>query len=319
MCTADRRRRARTAGFTLVEVLVGLVVTALLSLVIFQLVQGQGRFVATQSAREEVQQNSRGALDLLASELRTIPAGAIDSAGPNWIRFKLPRAWGTLCDTAQAQSGAVRLAFPPDVFPSDLPGTFDSNTSWGIAVRGAADGREYVAGRLTARGTNAGTCVTALGLDTATSGARIREVTHAGLSGVPNAPRADPAFLYQAVRYDVGESTVSGLTGSWIRRRLVGGNPEPLAGPLRVESGQTGSGGLAFTYFCGSQALTATQLVSAANLRTIDRIRIRVAVQARRRTNFRVASSNPAAWEQRTDSLTVHLRNNAGAVACPTI
>ena len=69
MRSADLRRRS--GGFTLVELLVALVISGVLMATVFQILTGQSRAVAVQGAREESQQNVRGALEIVASELRT--------------------------------------------------------------------------------------------------------------------------------------------------------------------------------------------------------------------------------------------------------
>ena len=110
MCFAKRARR--TAGFTLVEVMVALLIALILSGVVFQLIRGQSRFVTVQSAREEVQQNTRGALELMASELRSIEPGGLVETDSNSVTFLLPRAWGLYCGGTATQMSAV-FPVPP--------------------------------------------------------------------------------------------------------------------------------------------------------------------------------------------------------------
>ena len=113
MCTSDRSRRA-AAGFTIVELLVGLVLASIFATILFQLVRGQSRFVAIQSAREEVQQNVRGALDIIASELRAVPAGGLMQGDASTIRFLVPRAIGVHCGGGTPNAMTV-------LFPGGLP------------------------------------------------------------------------------------------------------------------------------------------------------------------------------------------------------
>src|SRR5687767_12028100 len=63
------------SGFTLIELLVAIVIGSVVVGSLFQMISGQGRFVELQSAREEVQQNGRAAVELIGSELRTIAGG----------------------------------------------------------------------------------------------------------------------------------------------------------------------------------------------------------------------------------------------------
>jgi prepilin-type N-terminal cleavage/methylation domain-containing protein len=306
MSSAETRRGRD--GFTLIELTVALVISGLLATVVFQLIQGQGRFVAMESAREEVQQNTRGALELIASELRTIPAGGIEAAAAQQVRFKLPRAWGVMCDAPG--TGAIGVVFPPGTFPTDFPASFGGSTEWGLAIPSGATAGEYVAATLSSVSTANGNC---LALGTAAGAADIRQLGYSGLSGASTAAAQSTAFVYQTVEYDA--STSSGVSGVWLRRSNGAGSPQPMAGPLLAPDNATSSsGGLAFTYFCGASALTATQLAVAANLRTVDRIRVKIAMQSRNRTN---SGRDEASRQTQTDSITVHLRNTTGGIACP--
>ena len=67
MSSARTDLRRPGAGFTVVELMVAIVLTGILATIMFQLMQGQGRFAGLQDARQEVQQNDRGALDLITS------------------------------------------------------------------------------------------------------------------------------------------------------------------------------------------------------------------------------------------------------------
>jgi prepilin-type N-terminal cleavage/methylation domain-containing protein len=307
MSTSSKRgRRHGGAGFTLIELLVALVISGLLAGVLFQLIQGQERFVSFQSAREEVQQNSRGALELMASELRSVPAGAIDSAGANGIRFKLPRAWGALCRAVTvADPATVGVVFPPEGLPSDFPPSSYASTAWGIAMQGVAP-REYVGSTLT--GASNTTCPDMW----ADGDTQIRQVSYGTLSGAPGAPGAGArAFLYQTVRYDTRPASDAGLQGVWLRRQNGDGNMQPLAGPLKAGAGgDAAPEGLVLTYYCGTQPIPETQLVLPTTLRTIDRIKIKIAMQSRNKPGS-------GGRQVQTDSVTVHLRNNNdGGVPC---
>jgi len=317
MSSADLAFRRGRGGFTLVELLVALVVSGILATVIFQLLQGQGKFVSIQSARAEVQQNSRGALELITSEIRSLPPGAIDSAAPDRIRYRLPRAWGIVCNlvggVTGSASGTVGVVFPPGTFPPEFPTSFGQATGWGLAVPRAGGG--YVTAPLTGASTAMGACAAALGASV-TSGADVRQFSHNVLPAAVEAPPGTLVFVFQQVEYEVAHA--NSPRGYWIRRRSGAGNFEPLAGPLLSDGNSTT--GLRFTYLCrtaagGARQLTASELQAPASYRSVDRVRVRVQMQSR--SLNRTAFDERTGQQQETDSLTVSLRNTWGIQPCP--
>ncbi len=308
MSSARTDRRRRSAGFTVVEVLVAIVLTGILATIMFQLMQGQGRFAGLQNARQEVQQNARGALDLITSELRTIPGGAIASASATELEFRLPRAWGVLCDALP--NGTVGVVFPRGLAPADLPSgnlTTEQRAAWGLAV--STGSGAYSTATITSTSTAAGNCAASLGISA--DSVDIRQLTITGFPLLATATPQTRVFVYQLVRYDAAEGTAD---QHWIRRRSGTGTPEPLAGPLlRNADGTLNGNALKFTYLCNNTPLTALQLAVGLNLRSINRVRVVVAMQSRNKV-----TQDSRSRQQEVDSMTVHLRNNpTPALACP--
>lgn len=283
--SSARRRRAgpapEPAGFTLIELLVALVVTSIVIGVVFQVLSTQSQFARTQSAREEVQQNARVALELIASELRGIAPGGIVATGPDSIRFRAPRAWGLLC-TAGVGGASV-------LFPAGLGGSFRAGQADSLAVLGRTV-RSFVGVQdvTTSGGTEVVTCNTALTPSPAAQAqpadeARARRFTAAL---VPPSDTGAAVFLYDAVRYDVGTS--AGISGSWIRR-----NNQPMAGPVPAATG------LRFVYRrADGSAIASPTAVTRDSIAQID-VTVRTESQAR-------FSNAP---QQDTASTTVYLRN----------
>jgi prepilin-type N-terminal cleavage/methylation domain-containing protein len=300
MCIHSRRRaRSAPAGFTLVEMLVAVVISGFMVTVLFQLLIGQGRFVQLQSSQEEVQQNARAAVEIVASELRTVPPGAIIQANDNALEFRLPRAWGTLCSPLTSASTTMQIVVPTGLFPA---AEFASNGVWGVAVPGATE-RDWV-------GISS---VTAVKIDPALPfpcGAMFPQLT-VGVwpAGVDvwqlaftatsvSVPAARSVFIFQRVRYDTGNP--AGVAGTWVQRNLGLALQQPMAGPLLG-----GAAGLQFRYFTSSNTpITAPGMNnagSAATFRSLSRVGVVVSAESQYALNGRRRTD--------TDSVTVYLRN----------
>lgn len=271
----DSNRLGR-GGFTLVELAVALLIGALLVTVVFQLVSGQTRITAVQSAREETQQNTRGALEIMSSELRSaLPAGIL-AAAPQSLTFMQPRTWGVLCDVAAGLT-TFNVAFPDvgadaawaagatsGVLVQDAAlGTYSPSPALGLAARARITNSQEVANNTT-------TCP-------AGPGANVKVVqlnTSAGITGVRGALVA----VYTLTRYDLG--TEGGRL--WLRRNggTDAGNafvPQPLAGPLAADR-------FDLQYRNATGAVIAPGVL-AANLANIREIRIRVVTESTQQMN----------------------------------
>jgi type IV pilus assembly protein PilW len=229
--TAQRR-----SGFTLIELLVAVVISGILVTAILQLVRSQGQFARVQTAREEVQQNARAAVDLIAAELRGVGWGGISSGGEDEISFASPTAWGVACGDDPA--GAVVL-FPPDaVVALNAPAA-------GLAVTQLG----YAAAFYTATDVTNGAGLDAVvnrcraelkpdpDIEEAPTIGESRVRVYAGLSGVEP---GTPVYRFADVTYAIGE--IDGRR--WILR-----NGQQFAGPV-VESGE----GMRFRYLAADGA-----------------------------------------------------------------
>lgn len=283
--------RATRAGFTLVELMVSLVISGLIIAVVLQWVTGQTRFASVQTAREEVQQNARGALEIVASDLRGAVSGGIRQADAQRIDFMLPRRWGVVC----ANNGATEtiVAFP------NLPGEgLPTGAGAGLLVLGPAG---WLPASNQALATVTGVAAVPLadvpgcgnqGITGDAVAFRLTGANHpAGTAGLT-------AAVYQLVRYDVADGT----GGTWIRRSngWTGDGPtmQPLAGP--VDAAQVG-----FRYFAGDPAGPPSLIAApganapAANIRMV---RFRVRMTSRHALDGSVR-------QQEQDSATVQIRN----------
>lgn len=280
-------------GFTLAELLISLVLGALIIGVVLQFVTGQTRLTSMQSGREEVQQNARGALEMVASDLRGAIGAGVERADNDAIEIMLPRRWGVVC----SQVGTTRTTV---IFP-DLPAQpTPVGGDAGLLFR-QSDTSPW----LPALPTRA-TVVSATPVEVTAACAGLSatgKVVGVQLDGL-NHPAAVGAgttvALYQRVRYDVQTSRGE----RWIYRSnglAAGGgfSMQPLAGPLQEQSGQ--DQGVSFTYFAGTPP-APLPAAPGANAPTagLSQVRLRVRMKSRGGRDSQVEF----------DSATVQLRND---------
>lgn len=275
------------SGFTLIELLVALVVSGLLVGVIFQLMQGQARFVGLQSAREEVQQNARAAIELIGSELRSVPDSVgLVAASADSISIRVPRVWGVVCAVPSAATRAIRV---PSISGLSLEPT-DSTQFAAWVADPASPWTSPV--RVTDVAPSASDCAD-------NPGSSVFRVTLAGMpqnpAGVAAAVGAR-AYLFDPVTYRVGES--EDLGGLWIERRSGGNGNQPLAGPILDDADGPG---LRFRFFAGNVELAAP--VAPADLPAVSRVQVLV------RTVSRGGPADDRQVEQ--DTVLISLRNRS--------
>lgn len=256
--------------------------------VLFQFIAGQGRYVDVQSAREEVQQNTRSALELIGSELRTLPAGeALLVAEGDEIAFRTARVWGAVC----AVTGATSLDI---AIPQIAGASYSANAGTGLVVNlGTVETPDWSSAvGVTAVGGAAGTCNGAA----MATGSERRSLT---LSATPqNSGGVTPAigdvvYLYDEVTYRTNSSNVPGV---WIQRRLGAGAYQPMAGPVRD------AGGLRFAYYADGSALPLATPV--ANRASVTRVKVVIDAVSRNRTGN--------TQQAKADTVVVSLRNRGG-------
>ena len=257
---------------------------------VFQLISSQGRFVEMQSAREEVQQNSRAAIELIGSELRTIPGGeALVRADEDSLTIRTPRFWGVVC----AVTGATTL----DVaFPAIAGASWSINNGTGLVVDvGTATPAWTTAVGVSAIG-NAGTNCNGEAL-TAGTERRSLTLTAAPMNGTTGPAIGNNLYIYDQVTYRTGSG--GSVPGVWIQRRLgdgVSSTNQPMAGPVDANNG------LRFDYFAAASTIPLpTPITVAATRASVSRIQMVVNAISRNDAGY--------AQEETADTVVISLRN----------
>jgi prepilin-type N-terminal cleavage/methylation domain-containing protein len=273
------RPALNSRGFTLVELLVALMISGLLIGVIFQIMEGQGRYVSIQSAREEVQQNTRAAVELIGSELRTTPTGnGIEMASADSIRFRSARFWMLVCvGTNNGNNATVRMPKLDGASMGLNGGTrFVANVSSDPALPEWTN-PVNVTGIGAPLANPPASCL--MGDETVLpSQVEVRILNFAsrptGPVSLEQIVPGDAGYIYDQVTYRTGPSSTG---GDWIQRRLgsaSGAQNQPLAGPINPGHG------LKFNYFSGDDELLAP-IPDAATRATVDRLMMVVETTSR--------------------------------------
>lgn len=265
--------------------MIALVIGSLLVGVVLQFVTGQTRTAAAQSAREEVQQNSRGALEIIGSDLRGAIKRGLVRGDQQRLDFMLPRRWGIVCTPpTTTQTIAAFPIVPGDPIPTGAGAGLIVQTAAGTVP--ALPLLATVTAAAVTPG-SAGQCPGLLG--------SAEVVTLTGAGHPITAAAGDEIAVYQLVRYDVGESQGA----YWIRRSNGGGiadaNMQPLAGPVDREF-------VKFDYLRGSPpASIGVAPGTAASASNIEMIRFRIRTTSRMRAG--------GGQQVAEDSVTVQIRN----------
>jgi len=212
----------RRAGFTFIELLIGLIVTAIVAGAMIRLIMTDLRFSEDREAWRTARQAARGGFAMLTADLRMVETtGGIEAASADGkdITVRIPYAFGVLCST----NGSTTVV---SVVPVDSAMYVQGGHS-GFAWRNDTTAAyTYVAGGGRASG-SALTCALS-GIPVLTGGQVV------SLTGsIPAArPIGTVIFLYRRIRYELKASTqMVGQTALW-RTPVTTGTGEELAAPF---------------------------------------------------------------------------------------
>lgn len=119
------------AGFTLIEALISLVLSAFVVMLVSSTFLIQNNYYATQLQRTRVQDNARVATEMIAAEIRSATAGGFVVAGARTLTVRSPMVVTVLC----SRSGTAA-----DVHTEGGQAGLDVAEVAGVAVRDAATG-----------------------------------------------------------------------------------------------------------------------------------------------------------------------------------
>lgn len=245
--------RFRTAGFTLVEILITIAVAGVLGATLMGLVLGQQRFYVHSDDTIVAQQNLRAAMDLLATELRMAAPTDVMVARSDSVVVRSDILRAVVCDVTGPDEATV-FAYD-SVASANLPSGFR-----GTAYSGAYDSTFVYGNGFTPTsstgGPAAGIC-TGNGAPTGQPGWAYRRTT--GWTGqfgvVPD--RGSLLRWYGALAYSFGTS--SSNTGDALWR-----NADELVTPFEV--------GARFRYVMADGSVLSN--VTGANMANIRQIRV---------------------------------------------
>ena len=248
----DRTRaRSRERGFTLVELIVTMVIAVIIGVAFTRLMIHQSRFFDRQNTERQARGVSRGALNVMMSELRMVAVpGGVLAAAPDSVVVRVPYAFGVLCGSSPAAS-TISLA------PMDSLAYTEGGVT-GYAWRDSTGNYTYQ---------NASFSL-APGLTTDCAAANITTLPRGRVVTVtPLVPAAavtgTPIFLYRRIEFKFGESAaLPGRRALW--RRNVGLNTsEELVSPFDSSA--------RFGFFVNGSAVSqVSPPVLLANLRGLE-------------------------------------------------
>jgi prepilin-type N-terminal cleavage/methylation domain-containing protein len=214
-------------GYSLPELLVGLVILAIVATAFTRLLVSQARFFDLQSASNAARNVSRGPINRVVSDLRMVEAeGGVIAATPTALTVRVPYAIGVVCSTAGNPAATEVTLLPVDSVMYNAPGFYgyawrDNLTGHYTYVEaGAAAGPKQVTG-----------ACTAAGITNLTNGPRV--------SLTPGLPLAatfgTPVMLFRRIKYEFTPSVlVPGTLGLWRSVIMPDGTTtsEELAAPF---------------------------------------------------------------------------------------
>ena len=249
-------------GLTLTEMLVTMVIVGIIGGAFMRLMIHQSRFMDTQNTAREARSVSRGALNVMMSELRRVtrPHGVL-AASHDSVVIRVPYAFGVLCSSTALVS-TISLA-PMDSL------TYAESGRHGYAWRDSTGNYAYVNTNFVL-GTGVAANCTAAGITTLPGGKVITVAPVVPAAAVPGTP----VLLYRRIQYEFDDSVLlPGRQALW-RINLDANTAEEVVAPF--------SGASRFRFFDGAN--TTSQANAPAVLDSIRGLELRLAGASDRST-----------------------------------
>lgn len=187
----------RRRGFTLIELIVGIVIFGIVGALFTKLLTVQGKFFDKQGMGNAARNVSRASLNRVVSDFRMIEAtGGVIAASATSITIRVPFAIGVVCGPAAAGTGVSLL--PVDSVVYNAPGFY------GYAWRSATTGAYTYIENPAAEEKNGGAAVcNAAKITTLPNGHTTKIIPQIAGSSL-----GTPVFLYRRIRYEFKASAV---------------------------------------------------------------------------------------------------------------
>ena len=222
-------RIAARAGVTLVELMIGLVITSIVGGALLRLVVGQTKFVEQQEAWRTARAVSRSSVNMLLSDVRMVEAsGGLDpaTAGGRDLTLRVPYAFGLVCGSNGTLTTVSLLPVDSSMFAAGGASGF----AWRDPVTSVYS---YVTTAPTIANPGTLATCTAAGIGTvpATGSSPAGRVVNLTAAVSPAPSAGSLLFLYRRIRYEFrASSAVAGRDGLW--RTVQGQVNQELAAPF---------------------------------------------------------------------------------------
>ncbi|HSJ12829.1 MAG TPA: prepilin-type N-terminal cleavage/methylation domain-containing protein [Longimicrobiales bacterium] len=223
-------------GFSLTELLIALLLTAIVGASVTGVFVTQTRFFAQQEKEGQARGVSRSAISVLMSELRMIEHDrGVMAASPSTLQLRSPYAMGVVCAPVTSPPSVVIWVFPADSFAyaaAEFRGYAYRDPTTGAYRYHNETGQDPAPGGAT-------TC-TGMRVETTAPGQAITFQTHPSI--LPAA--GTPVLLYQEITYTFAPSSlVPGRRALW--RQVGSSQPEEMVAPFDSTA--------RFRYFWGTE------------------------------------------------------------------